>query len=92
MTGPSTWRTFAKHYENQKPTSPPEERSAKTRSAPSTAFRDEATARRQSGALHGAVPHALHREHRSQRRRHRPSYDAKSRSLIGRFAPYSWVA
>lgn len=37
-TGRSTWRTFANHYENQKPTSPPAARSAKTRSAPATAF------------------------------------------------------
>lgn len=37
-TGRSTWRTFANHYKNQKPTSPPAARSAKTRSAPATAF------------------------------------------------------
>ena len=36
--GRSTWRTFANHYENPKPTSPPAARSAKTRSAPATAF------------------------------------------------------
>jgi hypothetical protein len=38
MIYPLTWRTFANHYENPKPTSPPAVRSAKTRSAPATAF------------------------------------------------------
>ena len=33
-TGRSPWRTFANHYENPKPTSPPAARSAKTRAAP----------------------------------------------------------
>lgn len=37
-TGRSTCRTFANHYENQKPTSQPAARSAKTRPAPATAF------------------------------------------------------
>ncbi len=37
-TGRSTWRTFVNRYEKQKPTSPPAVRSAKTRSAPATAF------------------------------------------------------
>ena len=37
-TGRSTWRTFANRYEKQEPTSPPAVRSAKTRSAPATAF------------------------------------------------------
>lgn len=37
MIHPLTLRVFANHYENQKPTSPPAARSAKTRSAPATA-------------------------------------------------------
>jgi hypothetical protein len=40
LTQPLTLRVSANHYENQKPTSPPAARSAKTRSAPATAFRE----------------------------------------------------
>ena len=38
MIHPLTWRVSAKRYEKQMPTSPPAARSAKTRSAPATAF------------------------------------------------------
>lgn len=42
MTQPLTLRVSANHYENQKPTSPPAARSAKTRYASATAYLDEA--------------------------------------------------